>query len=194
MNGVLLIDKPAGPTSHDVVARVRRASGERRIGHTGTLDPLATGVLPLVEIRSALFGRTLTSLPFVNFGGVLAESDEVARALVDEAGRLAKSSGCKHVELRHIGRRFDDLPCRQHKVTMRLPLQTGMWDRIDRKARNQVRKAEKSGLTIELDTTGRLIPVPFAEAAPRGVGTSKRFHLFGAMEVGPVGCCSRSLS
>ena len=106
------------------------------------------GVLPLVEIKSALFGRTLTSLPFVNFGGVLAETDEVARALVDEAGRLAKSSGCKHVELRHIGRRFEDLPCRQHKVTMRLPLQTGMWDRIDRKARNQVRKAEKSGLTV----------------------------------------------
>jgi tRNA pseudouridine55 synthase len=48
MNGVLVIDKPAGPTSHDVVARVRRALGTRRIGHTGTLDPLATGVLPLV--------------------------------------------------------------------------------------------------------------------------------------------------
>jgi len=48
MNGVLVIDKPAGPTSHDVVARARRALGTRRIGHTGTLDPLATGVLPLV--------------------------------------------------------------------------------------------------------------------------------------------------
>ena len=48
MNGVLVIDKPAGPTSHDVVARVRRTLGTRRIGHTGTLDPLATGVLPLV--------------------------------------------------------------------------------------------------------------------------------------------------
>ena len=48
MNGVLVIDKPAGPTSHDVVACVRRALGTRRIGHTGTLDPLATGVLPLV--------------------------------------------------------------------------------------------------------------------------------------------------
>ena len=46
--GVLVVDKPAGPTSHDVVARVRRALRERRIGHTGTLDPLATGVLPLV--------------------------------------------------------------------------------------------------------------------------------------------------
>src|SRR4051812_11450172 len=48
MNGLLVIDKPAGPTSHDVVARARRALGTRRIGHTGTLDPLATGVLPLV--------------------------------------------------------------------------------------------------------------------------------------------------
>ena len=48
MNGVLVIDKPAGPTSHDVVAVVRRAIGLTRVGHTGTLDPLATGVLPLV--------------------------------------------------------------------------------------------------------------------------------------------------
>jgi len=48
MNGVLVVDKPAGPTSHDVVSRVRRALGQPRIGHTGTLDPLATGVLPLV--------------------------------------------------------------------------------------------------------------------------------------------------
>lgn len=48
MTGVLVVDKPAGPTSHDVVARVRRALRERRIGHTGTLDPFATGVLPLL--------------------------------------------------------------------------------------------------------------------------------------------------
>ena len=48
MNGVLIIDKPAGLTSHDVVNRVRRILGERSIGHLGTLDPMATGVLPLV--------------------------------------------------------------------------------------------------------------------------------------------------
>jgi len=48
MDGLLVLDKPAGPTSHDVVARMRRALRERRIGHTGTLDPMATGVLPLV--------------------------------------------------------------------------------------------------------------------------------------------------
>jgi len=48
MNGVLIIDKPAGLTSHDVVNRVRRILGERSVGHLGTLDPMATGVLPLV--------------------------------------------------------------------------------------------------------------------------------------------------
>src|SRR5437763_17080508 len=48
MDGVLVIDKPAGMTSHDVVARVRRITGERSVGHLGTLDPMATGVLPLV--------------------------------------------------------------------------------------------------------------------------------------------------
>jgi tRNA pseudouridine55 synthase len=48
MNGLLVLDKPAGMTSHDVVEVVRRATGERSIGHLGTLDPMATGVLPLL--------------------------------------------------------------------------------------------------------------------------------------------------
>src|SRR5438132_6859210 len=48
MNGVLVIDKPAGLTSHDVVNRVRRIYQQRSVGHLGTLDPSATGILPLV--------------------------------------------------------------------------------------------------------------------------------------------------
>ena len=48
MNGVIIIDKPAGWTSHDVVNRMRRILEQRSVGHLGTLDPLATGVLPLV--------------------------------------------------------------------------------------------------------------------------------------------------
>ncbi len=48
MNGLLVVDKPEGMTSHDVVEIVRRAAGERSIGHLGTLDPMATGVLPLL--------------------------------------------------------------------------------------------------------------------------------------------------
>ena len=118
------------------------------------------GILPLVEIRSLLFGRSLTSLPFVNFGGVLADSDEVARALLSRASDLARELKCSHVEFRHVDRQFEDLPCKQHKVTMRLRLEPGsaadpldperspLWSRIDRKARNQVRKAQKSNLTV----------------------------------------------
>jgi tRNA pseudouridine55 synthase len=48
MNGVIIVDKPSGWTSHDVVSRMRRILGQRSVGHLGTLDPLATGVLPLV--------------------------------------------------------------------------------------------------------------------------------------------------
>jgi tRNA pseudouridine55 synthase len=48
VNGLLIIDKPGGMTSHDVVGKLRKITGERSIGHLGTLDPMATGVLPLV--------------------------------------------------------------------------------------------------------------------------------------------------
>lgn len=58
--GLLLVDKPAGMTSHDVVAIARRALGERRIGHAGTLDPFATGLLVL------LVGRTTRVLPYLD--------------------------------------------------------------------------------------------------------------------------------
>ncbi|MCL5744834.1 MAG: tRNA pseudouridine(55) synthase TruB [Acidobacteria bacterium] len=52
MDGVIVIDKPAGWTSHDAVNRMRRLAGTRRVGHLGTLDPLATGVLPLIVGRA----------------------------------------------------------------------------------------------------------------------------------------------
>jgi tRNA pseudouridine55 synthase len=61
MDGVLIIDKPAGMTSHDVVARVRKMIGERRIGHTGTLDPFATGVLVLLIGRATRIAQFLSS-------------------------------------------------------------------------------------------------------------------------------------
>lgn len=61
MDGLLVIDKPAGPTSHDVVARMRRVLKERAIGHTGTLDPMATGVLPLVLGRATRLARFMSA-------------------------------------------------------------------------------------------------------------------------------------
>jgi tRNA pseudouridine55 synthase len=63
MDGVLVVDKPAGPTSHDVVARCRRALQTRAIGHLGTLDPLATGVLVLVVGRATRLAQFLSGQP-----------------------------------------------------------------------------------------------------------------------------------
>ena len=59
MNGVLIIDKSAGPTSHDVVASVRRVLRMKKVGHTGTLDPAATGVLPIVLGKATKLSRYL---------------------------------------------------------------------------------------------------------------------------------------
>jgi tRNA pseudouridine55 synthase len=56
-SGVLIIDKPAGMTSHDVVARVRRLVGIRQVGHFGTLDPFATGVLPISVGKATRFAQ-----------------------------------------------------------------------------------------------------------------------------------------
>jgi tRNA pseudouridine55 synthase len=61
LSGVLVVDKPEGPTSHDVVTLTRRVLGVSRIGHTGTLDPMATGVLPLVIGRATRLAQFLTA-------------------------------------------------------------------------------------------------------------------------------------
>src|SRR5437773_7684123 len=60
VDGVLIIDKPAGMTSHDVVALVRKTIGERRVGHTGTLDPFATGVLIVLVGTATRLAQFLT--------------------------------------------------------------------------------------------------------------------------------------
>ena len=125
---------------------ISRSFGHECVFLIGERDGRIEGVLPLVHIQSRLFGRSMTSLPFVNYGGVLADTDAVGRALVDAATSEAVRRRCGHVELRHTGRRFGDLPCRQHKVAMWLALTPDIWDRLDRKVRNQIRKARKSGL------------------------------------------------
>src|SRR4030081_3356614 len=63
MDGVLLIDKPAGISSHDVVAAVRRSLAGARVGHAGTLDPFATGLLLVLVGRAIKAQRQLMALP-----------------------------------------------------------------------------------------------------------------------------------
>jgi tRNA pseudouridine55 synthase len=70
VNGLLVIDKPSGMTSHDVVSRLRRATGESMIGHLGTLDPLATGVLPLLLGKYTRLAQFFGPLPKTYTGAI----------------------------------------------------------------------------------------------------------------------------
>jgi tRNA pseudouridine55 synthase len=104
MNGVLVVDKPAGPTSHDVVARVRRAIGISRIGHTGTLDPLATGVLALVVGRATRLAQFLSVdekeyIAAIRLGHATATYDAEERVVRDADGppRLRPASDAPDV-------------------------------------------------------------------------------------------------
>jgi serine/alanine adding enzyme len=108
------------------------------------------GILPVVSMKSMLFGRFGVSLPFLNYGGVVARDEAVARALLDEAIRIAQARRWKHLEIRHLDQRFTDLAPKRHKVAMYLQLaadEAKQWEAIDRKVRNQVRKAQKSNFT-----------------------------------------------
>lgn len=108
INGFVIIDKPAGITSHDVVSRVRRILGTRKVGHTGTLDPFATGVLPVavnegtkvipfldegVKRYEALLRLGVVTDTLDTTGRVLHEADfsSIDRASLDAS--LARFSG-----------------------------------------------------------------------------------------------------
>lgn len=135
---------------------IERAFGHETIYLAARRGHAIVGVLPAVMMKSWLFGRAMVSVPFVNYGGVLATDERDARALLDQAANVAARERLAHLQLRHLTRRFDDLPVRRHKVTMRLALPpdaTQAWERLDRKVRNQVKKAQKNELTTE--TGGR---------------------------------------
>lgn len=87
MKGLLLVDKPAGMTSHDVVDHIRKATGLRRVGHTGTLDPRATGLLILCLGGATRLSEHLTGLDKVYEGsmrfGMITESYDLDGAVVE---------------------------------------------------------------------------------------------------------------
>lgn len=70
MNGLLVIDKPSAMTSHDVVSRLRRATGESMVGHLGTLDPMATGVLPLLLGKYTRLAQFFGPMPKAYTGAI----------------------------------------------------------------------------------------------------------------------------
>jgi len=88
-DGVLLVDKPSGMTSHDVVAIARRALGTRRVGHTGTLDPFATGLLVLLVGRATRLAQFVDGEPKVYEATISFGNETTTDDLTGEKTRLA---------------------------------------------------------------------------------------------------------
>jgi FemAB-related protein (PEP-CTERM system-associated) len=111
------------------------------------------GLLPLAFVRSVLFGRYLVGLPYLNYGGVMADDDDIAVQMVDRAIELAEHLNVRHLELRHE-QALDHprLATRTgHKVNMRLPLPSTpdeLWKQLKPSVRNQVRKGQRNQLTV----------------------------------------------
>ena len=114
------------------------------------------GWLPMVSVSSRLFGRFLVSLPYLNRGGVVADDEKTAAALLDEADSLAARMRVQYLELRQADEplRHPMLNARREdKVNMMLGLPAegdpdSLWSAIGSKVRNQVRKGDKHGLAI----------------------------------------------
>ena len=94
MNGMLLVDKPAGITSHDAVDLVRRALGTRKVGHAGTLDPTATGLLVMgVGGATGSFGSSASCPKLYEGTGVLGIETTTLDAMARSCGDAGRGHG-----------------------------------------------------------------------------------------------------
>lgn len=108
------------------------------------------GVLPLVRVRSLLFGHYLVSMPFLNYGGPLGD-DAAVRALAAHAARLAGAGGVRLLEMRSARELPLDLPVSHRKITVLLDLPgstEALWKQLDAKVRSQVRRPQKEGIAM----------------------------------------------
>ena len=109
------------------------------------------GILPLVYLKSRIFGKALVSMPYFNYGGLLADTDAAAEQLVSAALRLQKELGADYIELRQAAPTPGGWPAKSHKVIMLLPLPgdpDSLWGSFKTKLRTRVRRAEKEGFSL----------------------------------------------
>jgi serine/alanine adding enzyme len=135
-----------------------RAFGHRSWYLMAREDGKTRGVLPLFEMKSPLFGHFFVSLPFLDYGGILADTPEYEAALATAAAHLAAKRGAHHVELRQSSaaatRAEGGWKLRQHKAALVIPLSANLdahWCGLSSRLRGKVRKAEKSGATFWLE-------------------------------------------
>jgi serine/alanine adding enzyme len=142
------------------------------------------GVLPLVRVKSAVFGHFLVSMPFLNYGGPLG-SDDAIRALAEAAERQARQDRVKLLELRSRRPLPIALPVSTHKITVVLDLPADadrLFKQLDAKVRSQVRRPQKDGVTVRfgLDQLGPFFGVFAHHMRDLGTPTQSR-RLFEAI-------------
>jgi FemAB-related protein (PEP-CTERM system-associated) len=116
------------------------------------------GILPLFLVKSLIFGSSLVSSPFCDYGGICADGEAVQRALLEKAVEIGQKERVKYIELRHKYPTELTLPQSTEKVNLRVPLAPEMeiWAGFNAKLRNHVRKAQRSGLQFEVSNSEKL--------------------------------------
>lgn len=111
------------------------------------------GVLPLVQLKSMLFGNFVVSLPYFNYGGVCADTDEAFGELLTEACRISKDIGASHIEFKHVGEAECGLQVKKTKVTMELRLPPDadkLWNSFPSKLRSQIKRPMKEEMRFTI--------------------------------------------
>jgi serine/alanine adding enzyme len=122
---------------------LRSENGEGRIN----------GVLPLVRLRSRMFGDFMVSMPYVNYGGPCADTHEIAMRLVAEASLLAAGAGVRHLEVRTVDNTDFGLRMRSAKASMRLTLPgqpDDLWKAFSSKLRSQIKRAQQEDTVVQI--------------------------------------------
>jgi len=135
---------PAATAYHQAGWRriIERVFGRESFYLLAVDDQRPRGVLPLVRLKSVLFGDFLVSMPYLNYGGILADDDDARGALLDRARSLAAELGVRHVELRHTENKLE-LPVRTDRISMVLDLPDdtqSLWKSFGSKLRAQIRR------------------------------------------------------
>jgi FemAB-related protein (PEP-CTERM system-associated) len=140
---------------------LERSFGHRTYYLMAMNEGAISGVLPLVHLKSLLFGSIFCSMPFLNFGGICADDAEAERALLDAARELLQKNRGDYLELRHRHKACQDLPVKTHKVSMTIELERDpevLWGRLKTKQRTTIRRSVKYGLTIRFGSVELIEP------------------------------------
>lgn len=168
----------------------------RNIGHqpfyiVAQAGGIVSGVLPLMQIKSRLFGNRMISQAFGNYGGPIWSTPEARDALFNHAVEIATEQGCESIEFRIIDPLPYDLYLRTDKVSMHLRLTANpddLWKGFDSKIRNQVRKAEKSGILVSnghLELLDEFYHVYSARMRQLGTPCYSRKLMYGVLKAFP---------